>query len=208
MNIKEPSSKILNKHTSLSEGYTLIEVIIAMAITSIAFVAIYALFVKTMQSDAESRYEIVAAALSQEGIEIIKNKREKNEMDWAMWNPVDDSSVPPSSFKDIDNLLECNPELDLTIPGYNFSCNSGSSINMQYNRSDSSKKYESGCSGVDCIGPIFERRCETNMIDTDPILNPGVDSLRVSCLVEWKSLLLGGQKRNVKTEIILTDWQR
>jgi prepilin-type N-terminal cleavage/methylation domain-containing protein len=185
-------------------GYTLIEVIIVLTITSIAFVAIYSLFAKSMQSDAESRYEIVAASLAQEGVEIIKNKREKNEMDWAMWKRSD--GVPSSSFKGISGLLGCNPLLDLTMLNYTFSCGNGADLNMQYNKSTLSRKYEAGCVGTDCVGPIFRRVCNTTMIDTTA--NGILDSLRVHCEVAWKSFLLGGVERLVKTEIVLTDWQR
>jgi len=184
-------------------GYTLIEVVIALTITSIAFVAIYALFAKSMQSDAESRYEIVAAALSQEGIEMIKNKRENNEMKWAMWKSSD-SAKPLTSFEGIDSLSGCNPGLDLGTSF--FSCDSGGSISMQYNRSVSYKKYVANCSGADCVGPIFERRCTATTVNLNAIGE--IETLRVVCIVEWKSLLLGGEKRSAKTEVVLTDWQR
>jgi len=194
------------KFINNAEGYTLIEVIIALAITSIAFVAIYALFARSMQSDTEGRYEIIAASLVQEGIEIIKNKREKNEMDWAMWNPTDDGPTPPSAFTDLNDLSQCNPDLDLSAINYSFTCNGGNNINMQYNKTALSGKYELNCSGSGCVGPIFERSCTATGIDTDSIV--GNDSLRVVCEVKWKSLLLGGDKRSVRAETVLTDWQQ
>jgi len=185
-----------------AKGYTLIEVMIALAITTIAFIAIYALFARSMQSDTESRYEIVATGLAQEAIEIIKNKREKNEMDWAIWDPASDGPTPINSFAGISGLANCNPELDW-VSGYTFSCGI---INMQYNKNNLSKKYEAGCTGADCVGPVFERSCETTTVDTDTDGN--ITELRVSCVVEWNSVLLGGAKRSVKAEILLTDWQR
>ena len=195
--------KRLSKNNVLNKGYTLIEVVIALTITSIAFIAIYALFAKSMQADAESRYEIVAAALAQEGIEIIKNKREKNEMDWAMWNRVDDTDIPEDSFVGIKGLSECNPELDLSNPSvYGFDCVAHN--DMQYNKSVSSGKYEIGCAGTDCVGPVFKRMCTIISVSVDGTN----DSLRVTCEVKWDSLLLGGAERSAKTEIILTDWQR
>jgi len=183
-------------------GYTLIEVVIALTITSIAFVAIYALFARSMQSDAESRYEIVAAALSQEGIEMIKNKRENNEMKWATWERTD--GAPLKTFEGIDNLSDCNPQLDLATTV--FSCNGGGSINIQYNKSAAQKKYLANCRGVNCVGPIFERKCTATTVNLNTIGE--IETLRVVCSVEWTSLLLGGAKRNAKTEVVLTDWQR
>lgn len=183
-------------------GYTLIEVIIALTITSIAFVAIYALFARSMQSDAESRYEIVAAALSQEGIEMIKNKRENNEMKWATWKSTDGD--PSETFEGIDSLSNCNPELDTST--IQFSCNSGGNINIQYNKSALLKKYVANCSGTDCVGPVFQRRCTATTISSNAAGE--IETLRIVCNVEWTSLLLGGAKRNAKTEVVLTDWQR
>ena len=197
--MKNNIAKIKNK----KDGYTLIEVIIALTITSVAFVAIYALFARSMQSSAENRYEGIAAALAQESIEIIKNKREFNEMKWATWKRSD--GTPPTSFTDIDNLTQCNPSLDWTA-GYSFTCVGGNNINMRYNKNNLSKEYQAGCSGGDCTGPVFKRSCDTMLIDTDA--DTVVDSLQARCTVRWDSLLLGGGERSVSVENLLTDWER
>ena len=55
----------LRQQFNKSEGYTLIEIIIVLMITSVVFVSIYSLFSKSMRSDAEGRYEIVAAELAE-----------------------------------------------------------------------------------------------------------------------------------------------
>ena len=186
-----------------ASGYTIIEVMITLTMVSIAFVSIYALFAKSMQADTESRYEITAAALAQEGIEIVKNKREKNEMDWAIWNPDTDGPTPPGSFVGLDAMSDCNPELSWN-PSYSFSCGvNHSDLNMQYN--ETSGKYEANCSGA-CVGPVFKRSCTAVGLNTDAVA--GNDSLQIICTVEWKSVLLGGNTRRAKAETVLTDWQR
>jgi hypothetical protein len=79
---------------------------------------------------------------------------------------------------------------------------------MQYDKT--AKKYKANCGGGgNCVGPVFTRSCTTVGINTDDDADGVVnDSLQVSCMVQWDSLLLGGGKRSAKTEIVLTDWQR
>ncbi len=196
-----------NKNTG-ANGYTLIEVVITMFITATVFVGVYALFAKAMKYDAEGRHEIIASELVQEGIEMIKNKKEKNEMDWAVWKPSDSNNPDYSevdnltTFNDIDSLIDCNPMLSWDS-GYSFSCNA-SNTTIRYNKT--ANRYETNCTGSDCVGPEYTRRCNTIMIDTDN--NSDKDSLKVDCEVGWKSDVLNGGERNVKAGLVLTDWER
>jgi prepilin-type N-terminal cleavage/methylation domain-containing protein len=184
--------KVLEK----SEGYTLIEVVIVMMITATVFVSIYALFARSMQADTEGRYEIVAAELAQEGVEIIKSKREQNEMIRAIWNGMNDE---PTAYDDIkDWNSECNPKIDLDLKI--FSCDN-TSTKIKYD--SSLKKYKSSCSGSTCVGAEFDRKCTVKLEPNDS--NPYY--ARAVCTVEWDSLLLSQEKRKVTTELILTDWQ-
>ena len=59
-----------------SRGYTLLEVVLVMAFTSISFMALYGIFAKTIQGDTESQYEIIASNLAQECIERVRNCRD------------------------------------------------------------------------------------------------------------------------------------
>lgn len=191
MNLKKDKLK------SNTDGYTLLEIIIVLMLTAVVFVAIYSLFSKSMRADTEGRYEIVAGELAQEGVEIIKNKREKNEMMISIWNG---SGNEPSVFDEIEatDINKCNPGLTWgAVGGYLFSCDS--STTMQFDKS--SNMYKPNCSGTGCVGPVFSRECTT----TDS--TAGNNILQVKCIVSWKSLLLGGEYRSVKAELVLTDWQ-
>ncbi len=189
------------KQNNNSQGYTLIEIVIVLMITALVFVAIYSLFSKSIRYNAEGRYEIIAAELAQEGVEIIKNKREQNELEWSLWNGPSDGN-PVKSFQNIEALNNCNPQLSL-ISGV-FSC--GASNRMQYNKTIGIEEYKTNCAGDNCIGVVFERSCQTQKIDITS--NGEKNSLRVACTVSWNSLLLNNKKRSVNVEMILTDWQR
>lgn len=193
-------------------GYTLIEIVIVLMITSMVFVSIYALFAKSMKYDTEGRYEIVASELAQEGIEMVKNKKEKNEMDWAVWKgpdsgviDVDDDINGLRTFKGINSEMEtpCNPDLTWEDNGadYKFNCDDANT-EIKYNKGI--KKYVkiSDCAG-NCVGMKLDRKCSTLEFGLD-----GSNALRVTCVVSWNSPLLNGGERKVKATLVLTDWER
>jgi prepilin-type N-terminal cleavage/methylation domain-containing protein len=191
--IKQKRQKIIK-----NEGYTLIEIVIVLMITAVVFVSTYALFAKSMKYDTEGRYEIIASELAQEGVEIIKNKKEKNEMDWAIWNGHD-NLANLKTFKDIDSLSDCNPSLTWGSSGinYTFSCDVNNT-KIQYDKGLGVYQTVNTCSNGQ---PCFDRVCNSSKVDTG-------NALRVTCQVEWSSLLLNGAIRSVKTTLILTDWER
>ncbi len=189
-----------NKNTD-ANGYTLIEVVITMFITATVFVGVYALFAKAMNYDKEGQHEIIASELAQEGIEMIKNKKEKNEMDWAVWKGPDShvSIEELRTFKGIDSLsVPCNPFLTWNSDGsnYNFGCDSNNK-EIRYNKT--ANRYETNCTGSNCVGPEYTRECTTTSL---------TDGLKVTCTVKWKSDVLNGGERNVKASLVLTDWER
>ena len=192
--IKQKRQKIIK-----NEGYTLIEVVIVLMITAVVFVSIYALFAKSMKYDTEGRYEIIASELAQEGVEMIKNKKEKNEMDWAIWNGNDDLANL-KTFEGIGSLLNCNPSLawDSNGGNYAFSCDVNNT-KIQYDKS--SGVYETVTTTCSNGQPCFKRICSSSTVDTN-------SALRVTCQVSWDSSLLNGAPRSVKTTLILTDWER
>ena len=179
----------INNGTRLNkQGFTLIEAVIVFAVIAISFTAIYSLLAKTMLYNAESRYETIAAGLVQEGIEMIKNKKEENEMKWAIWNT---QSNEPQFDEEISLLSDCNPLL--SINNYSFSCDSNN-LEMRYSKTE--EKYTtSGDSGL-----TFTRKCRTQ--------SAGEGMLWIRCEVEWTSALLDGQNRKIIAETVVTDWER
>ena len=70
----ENTSKIKNK----INGFTLIEVLVALLMVSIAFMGIYSATAKYTQQTNQVKDIYVASLLGQEGIEIVRNIRDKN----------------------------------------------------------------------------------------------------------------------------------
>jgi prepilin-type N-terminal cleavage/methylation domain-containing protein len=68
-------SKKINKNTS---GFTLIEILIVTVIAGMVFTTIYAFYASVVRYNVESRYEVIASNLAQEGMEIIRNRRDQN----------------------------------------------------------------------------------------------------------------------------------
>ncbi len=59
-----------------SSGFTLIEILIVVVIAVIVFIAMYSFYASTIKFDTESRYEIIASNLAQEGVELCRNGRD------------------------------------------------------------------------------------------------------------------------------------
>ncbi len=188
------------KQTIGASGYTLIEVVIVMMITAVVFVGIYSLFAGAMRADTESRYEIVAGELAQEGVELIKNIKEDNDLKFGVWDGSDPEHDKPLINTGISNG---NPYFDFDNTKINISSNK----KMQYN--SAAGEYKINCSGATCVGPVFERWCE--VVGEDKISDPNneVDTLRITCTVEWESAMLGDKgKRKAVAETTVTDWER
>ena len=88
---------LIHKSLISRRGFTLIELIIGMAIFAIGMTGILALLYGTIENSFVSRHEIVASNLLREEIELVKNIRNTNVRSYVDWdkNRVD---TTPSSF--------------------------------------------------------------------------------------------------------------
>ena len=68
------------------KGFTLVELIIGITIFSIGLSAIYALLQSTMWNATYSRHEIIVANLLRENIELVKNIRDTNVLNYLPWD--------------------------------------------------------------------------------------------------------------------------
>ncbi len=174
-------------------GYTLIEIVIVLLLVAFGFVGSYQLFVTSLRADTESRYEIIAGELLQEGLEIIKNKKEENDLKWAIWDPSDEDE--PKLNEGMRNV-DFNPIVDFNTKTIEFETNH---FNLQYDLDKKEYVLQNNCSN--CVGPVFERKCTQG-------LNADEDVLRARCTVSWQSVLAGGGERSILAETALTDWER
>jgi len=71
-------SSFKKKRNGNSRGFSLMEVIIAVGIVSFAFVGIMSIFAANVRMEILNRDRITAAYLAQEGVEIVRHKRDTN----------------------------------------------------------------------------------------------------------------------------------
>lgn len=167
------------KHKNIkTKGFSLLEVILVMFIVSMTFTGIYVVLSKNSQHEKDNRYSLIAANLAQEGIEIIRNKRDENLL---AGDPMNDSLANGT----------CYPHWDGSTP----SCNGNRGVEVELDSNDIYRNCSSGgCTGN---GTIFERTCE---IDGDSV------EMLVSCEVEWESPSLDITK-NIEIRSYLSNWQ-
>ncbi len=170
----------INKKNNLAQGFTLIEIVLVMFLVSFVFTGIYTLLTKTAQNEKDNRYTVIASNLAQEGVEIVRNKRDENLL---KENPINDGLLTGV----------CQPYWD----GATAHC-------------DNTKSSKIGLDGADIYRnddtlplTVFKRSCEISMEDLPGYLNK---VLLAKCTVTWKSPSLGTNKK-VEVESYLTDWQ-
>ncbi len=194
-------SELEQKRKEQMAGFTLIEIVLVLFLVSLVFLAIYGLFVNTLKHDTESRYEIIAANLAQEGIEIVRNIRDENIM----------RGVGNSAIEINDGInVTCQPQV-----GDDGATSCGETTNPRL-ALDSDGSYK-----PDSAGDVFYRRCTFSEVETGA--DGKVSSFKAACEVCWKSFVGAGEKpgvgghceaaagddnnfRSVKAEATLTDW--
>jgi prepilin-type N-terminal cleavage/methylation domain-containing protein len=167
-----------NLKNNQKKGFTLLEVVLVMFIVAVAFTGIYVVLAKNSEHEKDNRYSLIAANLAQEGIEIIRNKRDEN-------------LLAGSSLHSGLNTGSCRPYWD----GSNPVCDNNRVVEMEL---DGDGIYRN-CSSGGCTGSatIFERDCN---IDSNSI------QIVASCTATWESPSLGTTK-NIEIKAYLTNWQ-
>jgi len=104
------SSKFLTGKYYNAKGFTIIEVIIAVFILSLAGIGTFILIQQTLIGASQSRLQLTAYYLGQEGMEIVRNIRDRNWLQgqgWATglavgggWQEADYQSIVLTSSQD------------------------------------------------------------------------------------------------------------
>ncbi len=176
MNRKKRENKKIK--TKSQGGFSLVEVLLVVAIFAIAFVAVYGFYSSTMKFNVENRYEVVASNLAQEGIEIMRNVRDENILNGRNINSGLSAGL-------------CYPHID---SGGNTSCQTGIS-----KKTTTTNGWYENCSNDSCVSTPFSRQCQ--------IVSSSVEQINITCEVSWASFV-NGQIRKVSINSILTDWQK
>ena len=169
------------------KGFTLVEIVLVLVITSIVFLAVYALFANTVKYDLETRYELIASNLAQEGVEVKRNMRDENQMRGFI----------------LDNAFSespCRPYFDA---GGDPNCDSTKHVDVEYTGAIYKNCNFGGC-GADQTA--FSRNCTNNCDNTDPVSGDCVQ-ITVECTVSWDSFINPSISREVKATSVLTSWQ-
>lgn len=69
-----------------SAGFTLIEVLLALAVVGVSFGSIFSLLSASVKSSTNITNQLIAANLAQEGLEIIRNIRDSNYVASRAWD--------------------------------------------------------------------------------------------------------------------------
>lgn len=190
--------KFLNQKKIQNEsGFTLIEVVLVLFLVSMVFLTVYVLFVSTIKHDTESRYEIIASNLAQEGIEIVRNMRDENVMKNVGSGDVEINAGLENQCNPqfLDNRVSCEPNR----------------FGLTKDR-DPERGYVIANSGKDVL---FYRECGVK--DSPKIgANGKVEGFTIECKVCWKSFVgasgecgiagTGDGFRSVKADAFFSDW--
>lgn len=74
------------KRNKYHTGFTIVELIITIALLSFGIVGVYGAFYSTIRTNYSSSLRFTATYLAQEGLEIIRNMRDKNVINGATWS--------------------------------------------------------------------------------------------------------------------------
>jgi type II secretory pathway pseudopilin PulG len=78
--------KVKNYHLKTIKGFSILEVVVSLAIITVGMIAVLNLFTQTIRSGEVSINQEIAINLAQEGIEVIRNKRDSNWIKLKEWN--------------------------------------------------------------------------------------------------------------------------
>jgi len=172
------------------KGFTLIEVMLAISILTIAVGGSFVLIQQTLISVSLSQSELVASYLAQEGIEIIRNVRDNN------W--LEQRAVPSTSWD--DGLTFCQPpnccegDYKTDVPPSLSSLTSF--FNCDYNNLRYLNIDENGFYGYSGITPAkFKRKINVTKVDNN--------TLEVSVEVQWQER---GRTHSIKAQDYLYNW--
>ncbi len=169
----------INDSKNKNKGFTLIEVIVAIFVITVGVLAAYNIIQQIMIYNHQAEDRLTAAYLAKEGIEIVRNIRDKN---WLQGDGWDDGLIPSTGANcNTGNGCFCEADYsDLTL----FSYCGGASPNFLNIESGNFYGYNSGSQTK------FTRKIEINSTG---------DLLQVVVVVGWEG-------KSVTAQENLYDW--
>lgn len=182
--------KINTVKTNISlqkKGYSLIEVLLVTVIIMISFTALFGFSASVIKSDTESRNEVLAANLAQEGLEMVRNIRDSDML--ALTDPSDWRDNLPSGSNYMPSI-NSNGKVTLANAG---------DASVYYDSSTGGRYYNcaASCSG---LKTSFRRSITVTQIDAN--------KLQITSDVKWYSATNSSLERSVSAQAILTSWDQ
>jgi len=178
--------KILNEKV-INKGFTIMEILVSIFILSIGLVGIYSLINQNIQVQYINKNDLIASQLAQEGIELVRNVRDKNwlifDTDGNQLHPfyyyIANSNGSQKTFiidrtlniADVDDINDTDAILKIDTNGF-YNTNSGTNS-------------------------IFIRLLETTLDSTS-------SSTNIACTVRWKEK---NKAHDHTVRTILYDWR-
>lgn len=173
------------------KGLTLLEVIIAIFLITVGVLGALALITRTISVIGISTQKAIASYLAQEGIEVIRNIRDTNWLEYKtdITNPWNEGLTGCSGGCIADYTH--SEELDPNLPAY-----TGQFLNID---TDSFYSY-------DTTSPFTPTKFKRKITITQPATAdcPAGDCLNVSVLVEWQEK---GKTYSVPAQENLYNWR-
>lgn len=160
-------------------GFSLLEIVVAIFIIVMGMVGVVSLITQNIQVQYINRNNLIASQLAQEGLELIRNKRDKNWLENNGWL----SGITPGAYR-----------VDYT--GYISLVSSMEETRLQQRDDLGQEGYY--WYNADDSNTIFNRMITTSQPESSPEL------LNVSCLIQWKDR---GQTYQYIADTVLYNWK-
>ncbi len=163
-------------------GFTILEIIVVIFIISLGLIGILALAIQNIKVTNLNKNKLIASQLAQEGLELVRNQRDKNWLDGNDWKlgagPGSSSDIYQDGTYAIDYINGINNIAGIDSAGAMLKINNGF--------------YEYGA-GTDTI---FSRLIT--------VINNNTDYMEIESNVQWDDR---GQTHNYAVNTVLYDWR-
>lgn len=96
------TEKLRSLMIETKKGFSIMEVMLSIFLLSVGMIAIITLMANSIKNNANNRNSIIATQLAQEGIELVRNKRDLNIAMLSYEEAKDPAKIKNAAFKEID----------------------------------------------------------------------------------------------------------
>jgi prepilin-type N-terminal cleavage/methylation domain-containing protein len=174
-----------NKNLNSKQGFTILEIIVVIFIITMGMVGILSLVHQNIQVEYVNKNTIIASQLSQEGLELVRNKRDTNWLNGVNWE------LSASPFTNSDIIQDGSYTIDYT----------GTIDRVPDNINDAGTALYLDTNGYYVNSPSASSTVFSRIITVG---NESVASTSVTCLVQWRK---GTNVYNFSAQTVLYNWR-